>query len=104
MGLRFRKSINIGGLKLNISKSGIGYSFGMPGVRYTKTSTGRTRKTYSIPKTGISYVQESKKNNNNIFINIFNGLILLVVIGYVILSIFDKNLLEHIIKYFENLF
>ncbi len=60
MGFRFRKSINLGlGFKVNLSKSGIGYSWGVPGYRITKTAKGRTRKTYSIPGTGIGYVEES---------------------------------------------
>ena len=29
MGLRFRKSIKLGGLRINFSKSGIGYSYGV---------------------------------------------------------------------------
>ncbi len=33
MGFRFRKSINMGGFRVNISKSGIGYSFGVPLAR-----------------------------------------------------------------------
>lgn len=38
MGFRFRKSINLGGgVRINLSKSGIGYSFGVPGLRYTKS-------------------------------------------------------------------
>lgn len=60
MGFRFRKSIKVGGgFRINLSKSGIGYSWGIPGYRITKTATGRTRNTYSIPGTGMSYVQES---------------------------------------------
>lgn len=66
MGLRYRKSINIGGgFRVNISKSGIGYSWGVPGYRVTKTATGKTRKTYSIPGTGISYVKEGSKKQQN---------------------------------------
>ena len=60
MGFRFRKSINLGGgFKVNLSKSGIGYSWGTKGVRYTKTATGKNRATLSIPGTGISHVTES---------------------------------------------
>lgn len=60
MGYRFRKSINLGGgFKINLSKSGIGYSWGMPGMRYSKLANGRERNTYSIPGTGISYVEDS---------------------------------------------
>ena len=55
MGMRFRKSFKLGGARVNISKSG----FGGPGARITKTANGRTRRTLSIPGTGISYVSES---------------------------------------------
>lgn len=62
MGYRFRKSINLGGgFRVNISKSGIGYSWGVKGYRATKTAKGTVRKTYSIPGTGFSYVEETKK-------------------------------------------
>ena len=61
MGFMIRKSINLGGgFRINISKSGVGYSWGVPGYRITKTARGTTRKTYSIPHTGISYVSESQ--------------------------------------------
>lgn len=60
MGTRYRKSIKMGPFRINISKSGIGYSFGGKGFRYTKTANGRDRITASIPGTGISYVTESK--------------------------------------------
>lgn len=64
MGWRFRKSINLGGgFRINFSKSGIGYSWGFPGYRKTKMANGRIRKTYSIPGTGISYVESYKKGN-----------------------------------------
>lgn len=60
MGFRYRKSINLGGgFRVNISKSGIGYSWGVKGYRLTKTASGKTRQTISIPGTGISYVEES---------------------------------------------
>lgn len=61
MGFRIRKSINIGGFRINLSKSGIGYSYGVKGARVTKKSNGGTRITTSIPGTGISYVKEYKE-------------------------------------------
>ena len=61
MGLRYRKSINLGGgFRINISKSGIGYSWGVKGYRITKTAKGTVRRTVSIPGTGISYSEESR--------------------------------------------
>ena len=77
MSIRFRKRINLGGFRINISKSGIGYSYGVKGFRITKKAKGGTRRTASIPGTGISYVSDSKKikknkhsqtkNNNQVF-------------------------------------
>lgn len=61
MGFRYRKSINLGGgFRINLSKSGIGYSFGGKGFRYNRTARGTDRVTFSIPGTGISWSQESK--------------------------------------------
>lgn len=61
MGLNFRKSINLGcGFRINISKSGVGYSWGVGGYRITKTARGSIRQTVSIPGTGISYTTNSK--------------------------------------------
>lgn len=70
MGLRYRKSINLGGgFKVNFSKSGVGYSWGTKGYRVTKKAGGGVRKTYSIPGTGLSWVDETgnsrKKNTQN---------------------------------------
>lgn len=66
MGLRFRKSINLGGgFRINFSKSGVGYSFGGKGFRYTKTARGTTRTTVSVPGTGISWVEESGKRKES---------------------------------------
>lgn len=65
MGWRIHRSINVGlGFKINISKSGIGYSWGVPGYRKTRKANGGTRTTYSIPGTGISYVEETNSKNN----------------------------------------
>ena len=55
MGIRYRKSIRLGGgFRINLSKSGVGYSWGVPGYRITRTARGTTRRTCSIPGTGIS--------------------------------------------------
>lgn len=58
MGFRFRKSVNLGPLRVNFSKSGVGYSVGGKGFRATKKAGGGFRTTASIPGTGISYVRD----------------------------------------------
>ena len=65
MGLRFRKSINLGGgFKINLSKSGIGYSWGGKGYRVTKKAKGGFRSTSSISGTGISYTYDTHKHKS----------------------------------------
>jgi membrane protease subunit (stomatin/prohibitin family) len=60
MGFRFRKSFKIApGIRLNLSKSGIGASVGVKGFRVTKRADGRIQRTTSLPGTGISYVTTS---------------------------------------------
>lgn len=65
MGTRFRKSVNLGGgVKMNVSKSGVGFSAGTKGARVTKTARGTTRTTLSVPGTGLSYVSETGKGGS----------------------------------------
>ena len=64
MGFRFKKSFNIGKhFKINLSKSGIGYSFGVKGFRIGKTAKGKTEKTLSLPGTGLSYKTIKKEES-----------------------------------------
>jgi len=58
MGFRFYKSVSVGkGLRVGVSKSGVGLGFGTGGARYSVHSSGRTRKTMGIPGSGLSYQQ-----------------------------------------------
>ena len=58
MGLRFRKSINLGPLRINLSKSGVGFSLGVKGFRIGRSAKGKNTATVSLPGTGLSYVQD----------------------------------------------
>ncbi len=53
MGWRFRRSIRLGPLRFNLSKSGVGASVGVPGFRVGKDAKGRDYQQISIPGTGI---------------------------------------------------
>lgn len=59
MGLRYRKTFKAGPLRITASKSGVSTSIGGKGARITKTASGKTRTTLSIPGTGLSYVSET---------------------------------------------
>ena len=64
MGFRFRKSINLGGgVKLNVSKKGVGVSAGVKGFRVSASSKG-VRTTASLPGTGLSYTEFHSFNKN----------------------------------------
>ncbi len=73
MRFRFRKSKKFGPLKVNVSKSGIGWSIGGKGFRHTKRADGRTQNTYSIPGTGISYVNVNSDHSHTDSNSSFNG-------------------------------
>jgi hypothetical protein len=53
MAWRFRRSLKLGPLKLNLSKSGVGYSVGVRGFRVGKDAKGRSYTAASIPGTGL---------------------------------------------------
>lgn len=60
MGTRFRKSLNLGPLRINFSQSGVGFSVGNKFGRITKKADGNIRTTTTLPGTGISHVEEIK--------------------------------------------
>lgn len=54
MGFRLYKSVRLGkGVRLNLSKTGVGISAGVPGMRYSKHSSGRTTRTVGMPGSGV---------------------------------------------------
>lgn len=67
MGFRFRKSVNLGGVRFTASKSGVSTSIGGKGFRVTKHANGKISSTASIPGTGISYTSNlsSSKSFNS---------------------------------------
>jgi Protein of unknown function (DUF4236) len=60
MGWSFRKSINFGPLRINVSKSGIGYSVGGKDLRVGRDAKGRNYEEVTVPGTGLHY-RSSKK-------------------------------------------
>lgn len=77
MGLRFRKSFTFGPLRINVSKSGVGFSLGVKGFRIGRSAKGKNTATVSLPGTGLSYVQdldaESIKETVDDIKDIFDG-------------------------------
>lgn len=70
MGFRFKKSISlVPGIKLNLGKTGMSISAGMPGFRKTFHTSGRVTTSIGIPGTGLYYVdtQNPKKQSDQDF-------------------------------------
>jgi hypothetical protein len=55
MGFFYRKSVNLGPFRVNLSGSGLGYSVGGRGFRVGKSSRGRRYTAFSVPGTGVGY-------------------------------------------------
>jgi hypothetical protein len=64
MGWSLRRSLNLGPLRINASKSGLGFSVGGRGFRAGKDAKGRRYTQASIPGTGI-YRRDYIQNTNN---------------------------------------
>lgn len=65
MGIRFRRSIRIApGVKVNLTKTGVGFTVGPRGAHYSVHSSGRRTKTIGLPGTGV-YYQESSTGASN---------------------------------------
>jgi hypothetical protein len=64
MGWSFRRSLNLGPLRVNASKSGLGFSVGGRGFRAGKDAKGRRYAQASIPGTGIYRRDYLQKTNN----------------------------------------
>ena len=55
MGFFYRKSVNLGPFRVNLSGSGVGSSVGGRGFRVGKSSRGRRYTAFSVPGTGVGY-------------------------------------------------
>jgi hypothetical protein len=55
MGFYYRKSKSFGPFRINLSKSGVGYSVGGKGFRTGISGSGRKYTTFNIPGTGLGY-------------------------------------------------
>ena len=74
MGWYYRKSVGVGPFRLNISKSGIGYSIGGMGFRTGVSSRGRSYKSLSIPGTGMRYYSSSSKQGCLVALALLSGI------------------------------
>ena len=60
MGFYFRRSMNLGPFRVNLSRGGLGWSVGGRGFRTGRSGRGRRYSTISIPGTGMGYRTSSR--------------------------------------------
>lgn len=60
MGFYFRKSMNLGPFRVNVSRGGVGWSVGGGGFRTGSTPRRRRYTTFSVPGTGMGYRTSSR--------------------------------------------
>lgn len=65
MAFNFRKSIKVGPARINLSKSGIGYSVGVKGFRFSKSPKRKARSSTKNRNTGFSFAKTHKKKPQN---------------------------------------
>ena len=74
MGFYYRKSANLWPFRLNVSKSGLGFSVGGKGFRTGISSTGRKYTSMSLPGTGLRSIQYHGKASGGCLLPILAGL------------------------------
>jgi hypothetical protein len=57
MGWRFRRVFSSGPFRWTMSKRGVGWSIGIPGLRYGISPTGSRYISFGIPGTGLYYIK-----------------------------------------------
>jgi hypothetical protein len=69
MSWRFRRVISAGLLRLNLSRRGIGWSVGIPGMRYGRSAMGAPYVSLGFPGLGLSwfkYLRDSRSSERQI--------------------------------------
>lgn len=61
MGWSYRKSASFGPFRINVSRSGVGYSIGGKGFRTGVNARGRRYTSVSVPGTGLRYTKSGGK-------------------------------------------
>src|SRR5262245_1950058 len=57
MGWRFKQPINFGGFRINLSRRGLGFSWGFPMFRTGISADGRRYIWLTLPRTGLSWIK-----------------------------------------------
>ena len=65
MGWTYHKSVHFGPFRVNLSKSGIGYSLGAKDFRVGVNSRGRRYESITVPGTGLTYRSSGSRRSRS---------------------------------------
>ncbi len=65
MGIRFRRSKNLGPFRVTLGLQGISFSAGIKGLRVTRRADGKTQVSAGIPGSGLYYTEVLKHAAHN---------------------------------------
>ena len=86
MGWSFRKAFNIGPFRVNVSKSGVGYSVGGGGFRTGVRSNGASYQSASIPGTGLRYTSSGGTKGKSSGCSSCLGCLIWIIAGFLLLA------------------
>ncbi|HEY3852913.1 MAG TPA: DUF4236 domain-containing protein [Verrucomicrobiae bacterium] len=80
MGFYYLKSVSLGAFRVNLSKSGVGYSVGGRGFRTGVSAGGKRYSTFSLPGTGVGYRTSNQSGSGSglgclVLVAIFIGIV-----------------------------
>jgi hypothetical protein len=81
MGFYYRKSLSLGPFRVNLSKSGVGYSVGGAGFRTGLSARGRRYTNMSIPGTGLGYRTSARAGTGCAFVLVCAGSVIGLAAG-----------------------
>jgi hypothetical protein len=91
MGFYFRRSVNLGPFRVNVSRGGLGWSVGGKGFRTGTSARGRRYSTISIPGTGVGYRTSSARRGCMLSLALVVGLptLILLIAGLSVAGVVD---------------
>jgi hypothetical protein len=84
VGWSYRKTFKAGPFRVNVGKSGVGYSVGGRGFRTGVRASGRRYTSMSLPGTGLRYTKSARKGASGCLV-VLMGWVLLALVGGVLL-------------------
>jgi hypothetical protein len=81
MGWSYRKSFKAGPFRVNVGKSGIGYSVGGGGFRTGVRAAGRRYSSMSVPGTGLRYTKTAGKGSSGCLVVLMEWVLIAILTG-----------------------